>query len=122
MINLLYDSEDNLITNMIADVLILPDIIKVKNRLLDGTYHIQSIGAASKNINITCYTSEAAKAVIDEAYIENIPVKLTRDGNYYTGLIIDAPTWQRFSKGSADTRLYTAKFTINVQSEGVVQL
>ena len=86
---------------------------------MDGTYHIQSIGTASKNINITCHTSEAAKAVIDEAYIENSPVKLTRDGNYYTGLIVDAPAWQRFSKGSAETRLYTAKFIINVQSEGV---
>ena len=32
LISLLYDSEDNLITNMIADVLILSDVIKVKNK------------------------------------------------------------------------------------------
>lgn len=119
MINVLYDINNNILSDIISEALITPDIIKIKNRLLDGTYHIQSIGNAVKNINIICYITETNKKIIEDIYIQNSPLKFTRDGMFYIGIIIESPDIQAFFKGTHDIRLYTAKFILNVQTEGV---
>ena len=43
----IYDKDDVLITNLVDTALSYPDIIEVKNRTLDGKWHIQTIGAGA---------------------------------------------------------------------------
>lgn len=120
MYSMLYDDSDNLITDKIAESLITPQVIKITNSLLDGTYHIQSIGNAAKNISIACYVYEPGKAKIDNAYITDAHLKLMKDGKFYVGIIIKEPEWKLFLTGTEQKRIYLAKFTMNIQSEGVV--
>lgn len=112
--------DDILITDKIAEVLIDPDAIKIRRRLLDGTYHVQSIGSTARNIRLDCYVTEAGKTIIDQAFEEDAHLKLIKDGKYYIGLLIDDPKWNITIKGSPANRLYTVKLVINIQSEGVV--
>lgn len=118
MITFLYDIEDNLISDLINTAILEPEIIKIKNKLLDGTYHIQSIGSALTIIGITCYVKKTNKEKIDDLYINDEPVKLTKEGKYYIGLISDKPVWSVFTKGTYG--LYETKFKIAVSEEGSI--
>lgn len=117
---MLFDIEDNLISREISNVLPDLDIIKVKNRLIDGTYHSQTIGQPIKILNITCNMSESGKIVMDNAYISDKPLKLKWYGKYYIGLIFDKPSWTIHVKGNDFKRLYEAQFNIAVSEEGVI--
>lgn len=116
MITFLYDTDDNLITDLVNTAVLNPQIIKVENMLLDGTYHTQSIGERLDIINVICYVDAAGKELIDNMYIQDIPIKLVKLDKYYIGLIKDLEDWKVFVKG----QLYGVGFRLTVESEGLI--
>jgi hypothetical protein len=119
MISSLYDSSNNLITETLSEVLPHLDSIKIKNRLLNGTYHIQTVGTAITLIDITCTVNETGKQTIDDSEAVCSPITLKRDGKYYKGLILNPPQWNNLIKGDTTRRKYTGQFTLTVTEEGV---
>lgn len=114
MITFIYDEEDNLITDLVNTAILTPDIIKVKNRLLDGTYHVQSIGDNINNIDIICYVDKVGKSKLDNHYIIDKPIKLVKEDKYYIGLISEI-NWDTFSKD-----LYEGQFILISKMEGSI--
>ena len=111
----LCDLEGNVITNIVNDAILNPDIIKIKNRLLDGTYHIQTIGNRIDTIKVDCYVDKINKDKIDSMYVIDEPIKLLQENKYYIGLIDDKPDWETVSK-----QLYLASFKLVISQSGVV--
>lgn len=120
MSTILYNSTGDIITNLVSDVLPTVDTNKISNRLLDGSYHIQSIGSDIMQINIVCHLTEAGKSILDRCYATDEPVKLVFYNTYYVGLIMDAPKWVKAFRGDLLRRRYTASFSMVVSEEGVV--
>ena len=48
----------------IEDLVTGLNVHQITNRLLDGTYHIQSIGEAQKEISFTCYSYKGDKELM----------------------------------------------------------
>jgi hypothetical protein len=117
--SVLYDVDNNLITDLVNLVLPHFDAIKIKNRLLNGTYHIQTIGTPVKLMDIECTVSEDGKEAIDNIEALSSPIKLTKEGRYYLGLISDTPQCDPILKANRATRQYSCKFTLSVNEEGV---
>ena len=117
--NELLTTTNDLITREISESLISFRSNKITNTLLDGTYHVQSIGTPLKVIDITCVVNENGKSIIDAAHNEDRPIKLNWYGKYYIG-IMDAttPKWSYFVKGPQNKRMYSASFTLIVDQEG----
>ncbi|MDY0235059.1 MAG: hypothetical protein RBR71_03485 [Gudongella sp.] len=118
--NKLVDIDNNLITREISNVLVSFDTLKIKNRLLDGTYHIQTVGEPIKVIIISCNMQEEGKLRIDDAYNIDKPIKLNWYGKYYIGLISDPPSMSIFLKGSDAKRRHAGDIKIMISSEGVI--
>lgn len=117
MITFLYDSSNVMITNLVRSAMLNPSAIKVRNRLLDGTYHIQTVGGRVDTITVSCYVDKENKDKIDDMYISDEPIKLVRvdKGKYYVGLMNEKEEWSKFSRN-----LYETSFNIVVESEGVL--
>jgi hypothetical protein len=79
------------------------DVIKVKQRLLDGTVHNQTIGDPVQMVNITLYCDTAGKEIIETAYATGEPLTLITD-RPYTGTIAEKPSFEvitaNFYKGT----------------------
>lgn len=116
----LKDINNNIITREISNVLPDIDIIKIKNRLIDGTYHLQTIGNPQKMLNIACNVSENGKSLIDNAYIIDKPLILEWYGKYYIGLIFSKPQWNIYVKGNNNKRIYGVELIIAVSGEGAI--
>ena len=116
--NKLLDSDSNSITEFVSEMLKHPDAVKVRNRLLDGSYHVQSIGNSVDVVDITCVMSEVGKTKLDDAYNQDSPVTIEWYGEYYTGPLEAEPLYEYFMKGFVDRRLYSVSFSFVVSSEG----
>ena len=115
MITFIYDTNDKLITNLVNTAILTPSIVKVKHRLLDGTYHRQNIGQHINNIDVICYVDEAGKTKLDNMYVIDEPIKLIRYNKFYIGLM-DEISWEVFTKGG----LYQGQFQLIVSGEGSI--
>jgi len=111
----LYTTADVLITDRITAVIPGLDTIKVTNRLLDGSYHFQTIGTGVKVVSASLVATEAAKETIDTYESICTPVKVISGTKYYAGVIKEAPSWDRLAPG-----LYRASVSIVVSEEGTV--
>jgi hypothetical protein len=112
----LYDSNDTLITDRVSSVMPGYDVIKVTNRLLDGSYHVQTIGTAARIVTATfTVTSETTKDTVDLADAQATLLKVTGSSKYYTGIIKDTPSWDRLAPG-----IYRTTITLLVSEEGAV--
>lgn len=118
--NKLLDVNNELITNLIAEAYPTYDGIKIRNKLLDGSYHIQSIGDPLKKMNIKCNVKEQGKIMIDESYNMDKPIRLEWYDKFYIGLIEEYPEWEIIVKGRDNKRIYIATLIIAVTEEGTV--
>jgi hypothetical protein len=110
----LYTSTDVLITSRVIAVIPGYDTLKVVNRLLDGSFHVQTIGTGGRVVNISLVADETSKDTIDIAESNCAPVKVTAGTKYYTGVIKEAPKWDRPSPD-----VYRTSLILLVYEEGV---
>lgn len=115
MTNHLYDNSDAVITDKLVTATHRLDTIKVINRLLDGSHHIQVIGngAPVLDCQVVCETEES-KEMLDSAHATGEPVKAATRGKWWKGPII--------SEGLLDwswkAGIWETSFQISVDEEG----
>lgn len=98
------------------------DGIKIKNRLLDGTYHIQTIGDSMKYIEFEILSNSSQVDIINKTEDIGGKLKLIIDNKYYIGYLNEELDWQRITmryKNKNDT-FYTSKVRLNIESEGIL--
>lgn len=114
----IYDSNNTIVTKAVRSALSRPDIIMIKNRTLDGQYHIQSIGSGATVVDVEAHFTMAEKIIFDSLKKTVATIKVIFDGRYYTGVIDGDPSYNRVP--SDKDVMFTVSFTLLVQSEGVV--
>lgn len=92
----------------------------VKNRLIDGTYHVQSIGTPARSRDFKILANENQVDEINNAEAIGNLLTLEIDGIIYNGFVDSQPSWERFTMRhiTPDKRLYTTDLTINIVSGG----
>src|SRR5660397_133352 len=104
------------VSDKVKEAIISYNNLKVDNRLLDGTFHRQTIGEPLKEYNIKCYLTQSNKDLIDNAYNNSTPITLNWYGYYYTGIIESYPAHTIFLKGN--NKIYLSGLKIIAEEEG----
>ncbi len=108
--------DDDIISNRIRDVLISPEITKVRNKLLGGDYHTQSIGEPLYIVNIICELNLSQKLILDDAYIRDEPLIAEIEGVTYSGLLDKKPDISNYIVNRY-TKKYVARISV-ISKEG----
>lgn len=91
----LYDSRDRLITQYV-NVVPKKDTVKVENRLLDGGFHVQTIGSAGDVLDVTLQAAtEDARGLVDRAEALAEEIRVTYNDRYWIGIIRDNLAWSK---------------------------
>lgn len=114
----IYDANNNVITLRVQQAVSRPDVVEVKNRTLDGKYHIQTIGEGATMVEVVAHFTTSEKVIFDTIKKTGASIKVTFEGNYYIGLIDGELQWQRIPNW--DDPIFIAQFTILVNEEGVL--
>jgi len=61
--------------------------IQIENRLLDGSYSIQTIGGPSLDIGVEFYCENAARQELQDYANAGTPIKIVYDDDEWTGII-----------------------------------
>jgi len=96
--------------------------IQKKNKLLDGSYHIQIIGEPLKYIEFTVIANQYQVEKIDLIETVGERLKLIEYNNAYIGLINEPIKWIRITQGYKDKirRLFEASIRINIKEEVIL--
>lgn len=88
----------------------------VKNRLIDGSYHIQTIGEPSKTREFEILANETQVEKINRAEATGEEIVLQIDETIHRGLIGELPVWTRLTLRHNDPgeRRYTSALIINL--------
>jgi hypothetical protein len=91
----LYSATNDLITRYV-NVVPKKDTIKVENRLLDGTFHVQTIGTSADLLDVKLQAvSESVRARIDTAEATAEEVRIVFDNMYWEGIIRAPLSWEK---------------------------
>lgn len=100
-------ADNTLINCIINQTLPYPDVIKVKQRLLDGTVHNQTIGNPVQMVVVVLYCDFATMELLNTIFAISEPLKLTANGKIYTGTIAEKPAFEVITRN-----FYKGTFTI----------
>jgi len=114
----IYDKNNNVLTPAVGSAVSRPDVIEIKNRLLDGSYHVQAIGDAGTLLDVVAHLTKAEKLVFDNIKRIMDPIRVTFDGRYYVGVIDGELSYERLI--NTWDPMFTVTFTLLVDEEGVV--
>ena len=112
----IYDNNNNLITPLVDNALSYPDVIEVKNRTLDGQWHIQTIGTGATLLNVQASLKLNEKNILDAIKRNTDMVKVIFDNKYYVGIIDGKIDYERGK--FVEHPMFNASFTLLVQGEG----
>lgn len=93
---------------------------QVKNRLLDGSLHIQTIGEAIKIITFDIVSNDENMNRINAIEFEGEDVRVLYDDKYYIGKIDNLDDWREALFGKKEERYYVNTLEIAVSSEGII--
>lgn len=98
------------------------DTIKVKNKLIDGSYHVQIIGSPVKYYTFEILANQIQVDVINLAVSKGELLKLIIDEKYYIGMIdgIDEWTGLVYRQQDKANTIYSAKLRLNISEEGTL--
>jgi hypothetical protein len=116
----LEDFNGNLITNLISNVIIDIDARVIEYPLLDGSYHVQTVGTPIRIADINCDISETGRDILLNSYAIGGKLRLEWYGKYYIGLIKGKPKWSILIKGNNDKRRYLTQLQIAISEEGSI--
>jgi len=114
------DSSGNILTSRFIKALPRKDAIKIESRLLDGSFHYQTIGLPGTVVELQFIINTEGKEVIDEHESINAPIRVETKDKYYIGSIRQAPVWEIFLRGNVQNRIYRGSLIITVTEEGVL--
>ena len=93
---------------------------RIERKLLDGTTHVQTIGAAEKEIFFRIFAYHSESETINQYWFEGASVKVYYDDVIYTGKISAVPTWTTNVRGERGNRVLIANLAVSVSSEGII--
>lgn len=96
------------------------DGIKIKNLLLDGTYHIQTIGEPRKEIDFICYAEYGDMMEINRREFEGESFTVEYEGRSYTGKIYELDEWDVEIDHEAGERVYKTEIKVVVETEELI--
>jgi hypothetical protein len=98
------------------------DVIKVKNKLIDGSYHVQIIGSPVKYYTFEILANQIQVDVINLAVSKGELLKLIIEEKYYIGMIEESEEWTLLALNRNDKTktIYSAKLQLNVSQEGSI--
>lgn len=122
---MIYDDRlEDLVGNILSIAIydLIPSLIgnRIKNKLIDGTMHVQNIGEPTKYISFECASGFDNMNKINEIDFSGQPIKVFFDNKYYVGLIDNLDQWRIKLFGEFDSRLYSANITVAVSEEGSI--
>ena len=113
----LYDKYNNLITKLVDSAVSTPDVIEIKNRTLDGKYHIQTIGTSATTLQVQVALTKDQKKIVDDIKRTSDLIKVVFDGEYFIGVIDGKLDPERLK--FPDGPMFKMSFTLLVSEEGV---
>ncbi|QGT99497.1 hypothetical protein SYNTR_0904 [Candidatus Syntrophocurvum alkaliphilum] len=96
--------------------------IKIRNQLLDGSYHTQIIGEPLKSINFKVIANQDQVEKINRLETNGENIKLIEYDRTYIGEIGNPISWERLTIGykERNRRLYEGDCILNIVEEGEV--
>lgn len=97
------------------------DAINIKNRLLDGSYHIQTIGNPSKYVTFDILANHNQVDLINISESRGEELKLLVNLKAYIGILDEALIWSRITARYANLNdvYYIARARLNIIKEGI---
>lgn len=81
----------NMLDTIIDGILIragdIKSTIQIENRLLDGSYNVQTIGGPSLDIGVEFYCENASRQELQDYANSGTPIKIIYDDNEWVGII-----------------------------------
>lgn len=113
----IYDKNSNLITYLVETALLRLDTIEIKNKTLDGQWHIQTIGTSAMILDVTAHLTLSEKRTLDLIKSSNDQLNVRFDGESFIGIIDGQPSYDRqaFPIGP----MFKVTFNLLVLSKGV---
>jgi len=99
--SLYINATDALVSNKVTLAKPKQETTEVKNRLLDGSWHIQTVGDPAKSFELEFIVCATAQETIDALAADKTPLRLERHGKSYVGIIDGNPDWDQLI-GSTD--------------------
>lgn len=99
--SLYINATDALVSDKVTMAKPKQETIEVKNRLLDGSWHIQTLGDPAKSFELEFIVCATAQETIDALAADKTPLRLERHGKSYVGIIDGNPDWDQLI-GSTD--------------------
>lgn len=98
------------------------DTIKVKNKLIDGSYHTQIIGNPVKYFTFEILSNQIQVDVINLAVSKGELLKLIIDDKYYIGMIEEIEEWTLLALNRNDKTktIYSTIMRFNISQEGTL--
>lgn len=91
----LFDKQNLPITRFVS-VIPKKDRVKVENRLLDGSFHIQTIGKAADILDVILFArNETVKKRVDEAEGRGEKLRIIVESKYWEGVIRKSLSWEK---------------------------
>ena len=90
----IYRLDNTLITPYVS-AFPVKEAIRITNRLLDGSYHLQVIGVAANILELELSASALAKTELEEAYLNGTKLKIVLASGIWTGSILELEKWSR---------------------------
>lgn len=112
----IYDTHDVLITSLVDTALSYPDIIEIKNRTLDGKWHIQTVGEGATVLSVAAHMKLEGKNIMDGIRRNMEPFKVIFDSKYYIGVFDGKPDFERLK--FSDFPMFGVTFNMLVREEG----
>lgn len=98
------------------------DTVKVKNKLIDGSYHTQIIGNPVKYFTFEILSNQIQVDVINLAVSKGELLKLIIDDKYYIGMIEEIEEWTLLALNRNDKTktIYSTTMRFNISQEGTL--
>ncbi len=117
---MIYDGGMNLLSGVVTRLIPRLEPIKVESRLLDGSYHFQTIGEPGTVVDVEAMFSWASKDTLDAHAAGGEMVRVETAESYWVGVIRDVPAWELSRPGPVAQRLYRGAFTLAVAEQGAL--
>lgn len=95
---------------------------QVKNKLLDGSFHIQTIGEPLKYITFEILSNHNQVDLLNQTEYKGEDLRLIIDNKFYKGMIDEVLEWERMTKRyKNDTNVYyMTNIRLNISEEGSI--
>lgn len=111
----IYDKNGMVIAKSVFKALAKPDIVEIKNRTLDGLYHIQTIGTGGTSVDVTAYIEPQEKILLDTIKRRSAPIMVVFCDESYVGVIDGGLSYDRLSASNA--LMFAVTFTLLTSQE-----